>query len=286
MQTVTFSLLRGVCQTPAYCAKDRGFFEQAGLDARIDVAPTAWVVPQRLAAGTLDFAVLPWTRVAAAAAQGEDLVAVCGSGHEEVALVVRPGVPLDDVRRVAVPHEGGMKDLTAAGLMRSLGLGPDAAVRLPSGDAAIIAFVGEAAEAAVMVEPYATMLEVRGLGRVVRRTGDVWRGAPGCSLATSKRFVRERPEVVRSVVSAFVRGCDHVHARPDDAAEVGARYIGIGAPILRRALEANRPDVRALHNQDSMDRVLDLMVDLGYVPSRPQGYLDLRFLEEALAVAR
>ena len=42
---------------------------------QIDIAPTAWVVPQRMAAGTLDFAVLPWTRVAAATAAGEDLIA-------------------------------------------------------------------------------------------------------------------------------------------------------------------------------------------------------------------
>ena len=134
MTPVTFSLLRGVCQTPAYVAKDLGFFAEVGVDAKIDVAPTAWVVPQRLAAGTLDFAVIPWTRVAAAASLGEDLVAICGSGHEEVALVLRPDVELGDVRTVAVPHEGGMKDLTAAGLMRSIGLGPESTLRLPSGE--------------------------------------------------------------------------------------------------------------------------------------------------------
>lgn len=283
MTTVRFSLLRGVCQTPAYVAQDRGHFAAAGLSAEIDIAPTAWVVPQRMAAGQLDFAVLPWTRVAAATASGEDLVAVCGSGCEEVALVVRPDVALNDVRRVAVPHEGGMKDLTAAGLMRALGLAPEAAVRLPSGDGAIIAFVGQAAEAAVMVEPYATMLEVRGLGKVVRRTGDVWPGAPGCSLATSRRLIRERPELVRAVVRAFVRGADHLHAHPDDAADVAGRYIGMSGAICRRAFEANRPDVRALHNVEAMDRVLDLMRDLGYLAQKPTEFTDLRFVDEVLA---
>jgi NitT/TauT family transport system substrate-binding protein len=285
MDVVTFSLLRGVCQTPAYVAKDRGFFDEAGVDARIDIAPTAWVVPQRLASGALDFAVLPWTRIATAKAQGEDLVAICGSGFEEVALVLRPDVELADVRTVAVPHEGGMKDLTAAGLMRSLGLGPESALRLPSGDAAILSFVGQAAEAAVMVEPYATMLEMRGMGKVVRRTGDVWPGAPGCSLATSRRTVRERPDLARSVVRAFVRGAEHLRAHPADASAIAARYIGVSAEILRRALERNRPDVRALHNVEAMDRVLDLMADLGYVHRKPTGFTDLAFLDETLAAA-
>jgi NitT/TauT family transport system substrate-binding protein len=283
MTAVTFSLLRGVCQTPAYVAKDRGFFSEAGIDARVDVAPTAWVVPQRLAARTLDFAVLPWTRVAAAASMGEDLVAVCGSGHEEVALVLRPEVALGDVRTVAVPHEGGMKDLTAAGLMRSIGLGPEATLRLPSGDAAIIAFVGQAAEAAVMVEPYATMLVERGMGKVVRRTGDVWPGAPGCSLATSRRTVVERPDLVRAVVRAYVRGAEHVRRHPAEAADVASRWIGVSADIVRKAFDANLPEVRALHHAEAMDRVLDLMVDLGYVTSKPRGFTDLSFVDDVLA---
>lgn len=285
MNVVRLSLLRGVCQTPAYVAQDAGLFAAEGVEAQIDIAPTAWVVPQRMAAGTLDFAVLPWTRVAAATAAGEDLIAVCGSGCEEVALVVRPGLALEQVKTVAVPHEGGMKDLTAAGLMRSLGLGAEATVRLPSGDGAIIAFVGQAADAAVMVEPYATMLEVRGLGRVVRRTGDVWPGAPGCSLATSRRLLRERPGVVRSVVRAFVGGARHLDAHPDEAAEIAGRYIGMSGPICRRAFDHNRPDVRALHNTKAMDHVLDLMKDLGYLTEKPKGFTDLRFVEEVLAEA-
>jgi len=285
MTAVTFSLLRGVCQTPAYVAKDLGFFAEAGVDARIDVAPTAWVVPQRLAARTLDFAVLPWTRVAAAASLGEELVAVCGSGHEEVALVLRPDVELEDVRTVAVPHEGGMKDLTAAGLMRSIGLGPEATLRLPSGDAAILAFVGQAAEAAVMVEPYAAMLVGRGMGKVVRRTGDVWPGAPGCSLATSRRTVSERPDLVRAVVGAFVRGAEHVRRHPAEAADVASRWIGVNADFVRKAFEANLPEVRALHHTEAMDRVLDLMVELGYVAKKPRGFTDLSFVDEVLGAA-
>ena len=283
MDIVRISLLRGVCQTPAYVAADRGLFAAAGLEPQIDIAPTAWVVPQRMAAGTLDFAVLPWTRVAAAAAEGEDMIAVCGSGCEEVALVVRPGIGLSEVRSVAVPHEGGMKDLTAAGLMKELGA--ETTIRLPSGDAAIIAFVG-GADAAVMVEPYATMLEMRGLGRVVRRTGDVWPGAPGCSLATSRRILRERPDYVRAVVGAFVGGAQHVHAHPDDAAGIAGRYIGVGGEVCRRAFDSNRPNVRALHNTEAMDQVLDLMLELGYLAEKPKDFTDLRFVDELLAAKR
>lgn len=282
METVSLSLLRGVCQTPAYVAQDRGFFARAGVDAQIDVAPTAWVVPQRLAAGEIDFAVIPWTRVATAKSHGEDLVVICGSGFEEAALVLRPDVELAEVQTVAVPQEGGMKDLTAVGLMRSLTWNPGEPMRLPSGDAAILAFVGRAADAAVMIEPFATMLEFLGMGVVMRRTGDVWPGAPGCSLVTSRRLTEERPELVRSVVGAYVRGADYLRDHVDDAAEVASRYIGVSAEIVRKAFDQNRPNVRALHNVEAMDQVLNLMIDVGYIKEKPEGFAELSFLDEVL----
>ena len=126
------------------------------------------------------------------------------------------------------------------------------------------------------------MLEVRGLGRVLRRTGDVWPGAPGCSLATSRRLLRERPDLVRAVVRAFVGGARHVHAEPDDSAGIAGRYIGVHGEICRRACERNRPDVRALHNTEAMDRVLELMLALGYLTEKAKDFTDLRFVEEAL----
>jgi ABC-type nitrate/sulfonate/bicarbonate transport system substrate-binding protein len=283
MERVSISLLRGVCQTPAYVAKDRGLFTQEGVDARVEIAPTAWVVPRRLSDGDIDFAVLPWTRVATAKAHDEDLVVLAGGGYEEAALVLRHGVELEDVRRVAVPQEGGMKDLTAAGLMRSLGLGPDDALRMPSGDGAILAFVGQAADAAVMVEPWATMLEHLDMGRVVRRTGDVWPGAPGCSLATSRRMLEQRPDLVRRFVRAYVRGAAHLDGHTTECAAIASRYIGVSAEIIAKAYKSNRPDVRALHNTEAMDGVLALMKDLGYVRSKPSGFAELGILDEILA---
>ena len=285
METARFALLRGICQMPAYVAAECGVFAAEGIDARIDIAPTAWVVPERLAKSELDFAVLPWTRVAAAKAHGEDLVLLCGSGIEEAALVVRRGLDVSAVRTVAIPHEGGMKDLTAVALMKSLGLGSDAVVRLPSGDAAILSFIGRGADAACMVEPYATMLELMGVGTIVRRTGDIWPGAPGCSLATSRRLLRERPDLVGAVVRGFVRGAERIAVNVDEAAAVASRYIRVSADIVRAALAANRPDVRALHNAGAMRDILRLMQELGYLTAIPEDFSELGILDDALSLS-
>ena len=163
MDKIVFALLRGVCQLPAYVALDKGFLRDVDIDAELSIAPTAWTVPERFVNGDVQFAVIPWTRVAADKSQGDRLTLVSGSGFEEAAMVVRQGMTVEQVRAVAVPKEGGIKDLTAMALVQRLGWQDANIVRMPSGDGAILSFVGEGADAASMVEPYSTMLEHLGL---------------------------------------------------------------------------------------------------------------------------
>jgi len=281
---VHLSLLRGVCQIPAYVAYDEGFFRDEGIEVDLSIAATAWLVPERMLRGEVQFAVIPWTRVLASAARGEPLVLVCGSGCEEAAVVVRRGLAPGDVRRVAIPQRGGMKDLTAVGLMRRLGWGEVETLRLPSGDGAILSFVGGGADAASMVEPYATMLEELQMGTVAARTRDVWPGAPGCSLTTTATVIERQPDLVQRVVRAFVRGARFAEREPERAAAVAGRHIGIAPRFIEAALGHNRPDVCALHHEEAMDRVISFMSEMGYLETRPdRAYKDLSFLDRAIA---
>lgn len=283
MPVVDLSLLRGVCQMPGYVALAKGFFQAEGIDVRVRIEPTAWLIPDRMVAGTVQFAVMPWTRVAAANVRNEPLVLVCGSGCEEAAIVVRHGLAVGDVRSVAVPQEGGIKDLTAQALMASLGWETAEVHRLPSGDGAILALVGQGADAASMVEPYATMLEQLGIGTVVRRTGDVWPGAPGCSLTTTHAMIQADPDLVRRMVAAFARGAEYVEAEPDESAAIAGRYIGMNPAFVRRSLNCCRPNVHALGNETAVGEVLGLMRKLGYIERLPTpDFYDRSFLGEAL----
>ena len=281
MSATRFALLRGVCQTPAYVAHECGFFADEGVDAALEIVPTAWVAPTRLESGECEFALIPWTRAAAARASDKPLTIVCGSGHEEAAIVVRAGVDPADVKRVTVPLRGGMKDLTAMALVRSLGWGDVEIRRQPSGDGAIISLFGRGCDAASMVEPYATMMEQLDVGTVVRRTGDVWPGAPGCSLTTTTRMTGADPGLVEAVVRAFARGARHVRENPGETAEIASAYIGVNSDFIEEALTRNAPDVDAIRSTDAMDAILALMVELGYIESVPSGFVDLRFLERA-----
>jgi NitT/TauT family transport system substrate-binding protein len=280
---LSIALLRGVCQIPAYVALQNGLFQDEGLDVSIRIQPTAWLIPAQLAAGKTQFAMLPWTRSAASELSADPLVVLAGSGYEEAAIVGRNGVSLPDVKSIAVPREGGMKDLTAQGLLESLGWSGIDQIRQPSGDGAILAFVGQGVDAASMIEPYATMIETLGLGRIVRRTGDIWPGVPGCCLSTSRRFLESQPDVAERVVRAFARGAQIVETNPDEAAQAAYRYIGIAPSTIRAALEANKPRLNGIRNTAAMERVLHLMKSLGYLDKIPTRFVETKLLDRVQA---
>jgi len=281
LHKVSFSLIRGVCQMPAYVAYEKGFFKEEGLSLSLNIEPTAWMVPHKLVSGESQFAVIPWTRVAAAEDNDKPLILICGSGFEEAAIVIRKEICASKVRKVAIPLRGGMKDLTAMGLIEELGWKDVELIRFPSGDGAIISLIGKGADAASMVEPYATMMEALEIGKVVKRTGDIWQGAPGCSLTTTTELKKTDPELIQSVVRAFVRGSIFVNENPDESADVASRYIGIDARFITEALNVNKPRVEALRNKKAMEEVLSLMMKLGYIKRLPEDYIDLTFLDNA-----
>ncbi|OPX36079.1 MAG: hypothetical protein B1H11_08080 [Desulfobacteraceae bacterium 4484_190.1] len=282
MDKVDLSLLRGICQTSAYVAYEKGFFNDEGMDVGLSIPATAWQVPQKFEEGANRFAVIPWTRVAATEGSDSHLVVVAGSGYEEAAIVVRKGMTIEEVHSVTVPQRGGMKDLTAMGLLESLGWEGVEKLRQPSGDGTIISFFGEGADAASMVELYATMLQEMEVGKIVRRTGDIWPGAPGCCLTTSA-FIRDKqPDLVYRMVKSFLRGAEFVQENPDETSTIAHRYIGMHPKFIRKALESNRPQVNGIRNDAAMEKVLSLMLDLGYIDRMPIHYRDLTFLDRAL----
>ena len=134
-----------------------------------------------------------------------------------------------------------------------------------------------------MVEPYATMLEHLGLGHVIQRTGDVWPGAPGCSLTTTSNVIAAKPDLVQRMVGAYMRGAGFADTNRDESAEIAEKYIGLSAEIIRKALDANRPNPDAIRNKAAMDQVIGLMIQRGYIDRAPSGYKDLSFLDKAEA---
>ncbi|WGI17745.1 ABC transporter substrate-binding protein [Methanonatronarchaeum sp. AMET-Sl] len=286
---LNIGLIRGVCQLPGYVAIEKGFFEDVGLDVSYRVDPTAWLLPGQLSSGDLDFAIMPWTRTVKSRTVGQDLTVVAGSGYEETAVVVRADSDIEGLedlkgKKISLPAEGGMKDLTTQAFFDDLGINSDNTdiYRMPSGDAAVISFLSGEVDASTNVEPYCTLAVEMGVGRIIARGEDVLPRSPGCSITTSESLIDEDRGLVRDVLKALIRAEQFVKENPVEASEMSRKYIGIAPEITREALRYNQPRLDIRGSVDSMDRIIGMMTELGYIDQAPEKFYDFSVYEEAV----
>jgi len=284
MDKVNIKINRGICQLPACIAYEEGFFEEEGIEADLKYGLSAWMFEEELLRGETDFAYIPWTRVATANIKEKKLMIVAGSGKEEAVIVAKPELPqdLNSVKnlRIALPVEGGMKDLTGRGMIESLSLDNYELIRCPSGDSAQTAFIYNSANVSSMIEPYGTALEELGIGKIVKTQKEIWPGSPGCSFTTTYKNCIERKDLVQRVVNAFVKGVEFAHKNTERASVIGEKYIIVNRNFVKKSLErGSQPDYNALIDKGPQEEILELMKKLDYIKENPLDYFTEGFLD-------
>lgn len=167
---------------------------------------------------------------------------------------------------VIVPFRGDMPDIMFRYLARQNGLdlGSDVTLRYAASPVeALQLFVAGAGGAVVLPEPAATGAEVRGqqAGRDVRRVLDLQRQwgetmgqaprIPQAGLTATQSLIDGHPEIVDALQQSMGEAIQWVERQPQAAAELGSQYLGVDAPLIKRALPnipldvVPAPDARA-----------------------------------------
>jgi len=155
-------------------------------------------------------------------------------------------------RKVAVPFWYSIHNVVLQQLLRDAGLRvvtrpkselarnevalsvmapPDMPAALASG--AIAGFI--------VAEPFNALAETKGVGKILRFTGDVWENHACCVVFQHQRDLDERPEWSQKVVNAIVKAQHWMRANRTEAAALLARdgagqYTPFPRPVLERVL--------------------------------------------------
>ncbi len=286
---IELGLIRGICQLPAYVAIENDYFKERGLDCSYKIDPTAWLVPDQLINGDLTFSIMPWTRTVSAREKGKDLLVIGGSGYEETAVVVRKDLDIDSLedlegKKISLPAPGGMKDITSQKLFEEYGITSKntEVYRMPSGDAAMLSFLSGEVDATTNVEPYSTLSTELGVGEIIARGDSIFPKSPGCCVTAKEEFVKENEDVVLKFLEALKEANEFIDKEPKEAAELSSKYIGVKGEVTRKALREDKPKLDIRDSVDAMDEVVDKMIDLEYIESKPENYFDFSYLEKIM----
>ncbi|OKY77999.1 MAG: ABC-type nitrate/sulfonate/bicarbonate transport system periplasmic component [Candidatus Methanohalarchaeum thermophilum] len=284
---IKLGLIRGVCQLPAYVAMEKDLFEEKGLDVEYDLDPTAWLLPDKLVSGQLDFTIMPWTRTVKSREQGKETVIVSGSGYEETAVVANKKSDINELEdmkghKISLPARGGMKDLTTMFLFKNNVISQENMdiYRMPSGDAAMLSFLSEEVDLTTNVEPYAMLAVEMGIGKIIGRGKDILPKSPGCSVTTTDSYLEKNTKEVTKFLEALKEAEEFVKSNPKKASQLSSKYIGINPKVTEKALNYNKPRLDIRGSKEVMDEILELMIEMGYLDRKPSRYYDFSLLDK------
>lgn len=258
----SFSSLTGT-QSPLWVAREAGFFSRHGLDARLVYIPGGSVVVQAMHSGELQFGVSGPAAVIRGNLGGSDFAFVAvGSNKIDFVLVTAKHITnIKDLKgkRVGVGRFGGGPDYSSRIVFEKLGLKPEKDINLMQtlgGQPTRLAILQSGAMEGVVITPPFT-LQARQMGfNLLLEYSDLIPHYFSSGFITTRRYIRENPQIVENVVKALVDAMRYVFTNEEGTIKIVGRYMKISDEAFlksyyREALlgQINRtlqPDAKAI----------------------------------------
>lgn len=273
-------------------ARDAGLFRAEGLEVEFLFFASSTEGAQALVSRGVPLAVMGAAAPVAAALAGADTVLVGGLLNTMAGVLVGgPGVETPAALRgkvVGINRFGSSSDLATRFALGRLGLDPERDVtllQLGGANATRLAALQAGTIQAGLLEPttLATSRKLR-LPELVD-LGSLGFVYPLEAVATSRRFVRERPDTLRRFVRGLVLGIHAYRTRPDDAKRVLRSYLKIDDPEVLTIAYDFYSQVVERKPYIPLDGVRTVLRELAAQNPRartagPEDFLDLSFVKQ------
>lgn len=236
------SLQNDLHHLPFWVALDQGFYQQVGVD--VEVAGTFHAGPELMTAmraGGIDAGYVgeaPATIAFARGFRSFQLVAQVNTGGS--AIVVAADSKVRDLaglkgRRIAVPGSGTVQDFLLRRSLDRAGLSArDVHILTLSPSEMSTALKGGQIDAFISWQPFPARALVRGEGRILADSAQLWPDHPCCALVVVKQFVDDG--TAAKLVQAHSLAVDFIRTHPDEACSITMKHTGMDEKTVREAL--------------------------------------------------
>ena len=276
---ITVGVIPIVDVAPIYLGIDQGFFEDEGLDLKLETAQGGAAIVPGVMSDQYQFGFSNSVSLLLAGSQGLKVKAVTagvastGKDGADFGAVV---VPADsDIKsaadlagkKIAVNTLNNINTITINEAVRADGGDPSAIqyVELPFPDIAAAVAKGDV-DAGQVVEPFLTIATGQGDRQV---SSNYVATDPALMVGlyfTSQTYADKNPEVVEEFTSAMNKSLEYASSHPDEVRAILSTYTDIDATVQKDLV---LPDWPSEINTESIDKLGQLMTDDGLVDSKP-----------------
>jgi len=222
--------------------------------------------------------------------QGEDVKIVYIGNRHESTMVARKELNIKSVndlagKTVAVPMRYSGHNLSILDLLKDKGLeGRVKIVEMNPPDMASALAAGSL-DAYYVGEPFASRTLMSGDSSRVFNVEDVWNNFI-CNLAVVRNdFIKDKPEIVKRLVTAAARSGIWAYNNPKEAARLASKYWNQPVDLIEYALDAKNKRIvfdQYVPRNDEMQYMADLMVEFDLAKSNDiSGLVDDSFARSA-----
>jgi ABC-type nitrate/sulfonate/bicarbonate transport system substrate-binding protein len=230
-----FGVGSAIAYNPVYVAKEKGFYEEEGLDVELTWAQASPEVLQAIIGGSIEGGVGGSFGMIAGAEKGAPAVtvAIYAYGGERLALAVRTdsGIKtLTDLYGKKVGFQSGaigQQMFQTMCQIEKLDTSKIDIAFLNNVDMAA-AVAAKSVDAIVTWEPQPSLLEAKGLVKVLQRGGKYLQ-SPGCVIFGTD-YIKKNRDVILRFVKAHFRGCQFIRESPKEAAVINAKFVKGAVP--------------------------------------------------------
>ena len=291
----------------AYVAQAKGWFEEEGIESvECEDYITGMALAAAMARGDIQVAFICLVPAITAYANANVPIRIIAGTHKYgYGLVGDPRriKAVEDLQdrniRIGCVREGGATDVFFQRLMDTYHLERERVlprIRRMNPPKQVLAVKLGQLDVAVLPEHHASMAEGSGFKMIL--TGkDVWPNMQGSVLAVKENLIRDRPELVYSILRVCQRATLWINEHPHEAAELVAQRLQVtgqkifpmdkalmGGQFTITRQDMTRSMERLFYNTDidpeMVQTTIDYLISLGYIKKemKAEDILDLRYL--------
>jgi NitT/TauT family transport system substrate-binding protein len=259
---------------PLFVAKDKGYFEQHGLDVTLTKILLASNVPGALVAGSLDIGMGTPPMLLVTDEGGLDFQAIAAVSRLEkdnpfVSLIARPQANIKEAadlkgKKLGVPGFNSTMDITFRKWLMDRNVQPSEvhfveAVFPQMHDL----LAGGQLDAAIVLEPFRTLIIKDGTGVDVRDFfSDLSPDAIAAIWMAKADWIKAHPDIVAGFRAGMAQGIADLQANPDEFQTIQMKYLGFASPA--------RPNWSLKVSKDDISFYADISKQVGLIHQPPQ----------------
>jgi NitT/TauT family transport system substrate-binding protein len=273
---------------PAFVALEKGYYKREGLDAELISVRNAVTAVQALLGNQIDFIFSVGPQMPSIWEGGDIILLAQQVGRPTFSMVVTPDIQkVTDLkgRKIGVSFGGSTFAGTKA-LLELYKMNPEKDVQYVSipGSAPKIAAMQQGIVQAALLAPPADYIAIKaGFKRLVN-LADLFKDTSFSGLAATGKTIKERPQYVKRMVRAMVRGVYHTRDNREDAIQTMIKHFRMEREAAVDAYNLVREALDPVPTEKGVELMAQWQsIALNVKPKRaPHDYMDLRFVKEVV----